>query len=97
MSENDQQRLHVCIDGRVQGVGFRYFTKQQAAYIAVTGWIRNRWDGTVEVVAEGEKRALDEFLKVLRRGPRAAMVQDVQTDWDEATGEFTSFQVRSTA
>jgi acylphosphatase len=90
-------RLHAIVAGRVQGVGFRAFVIDEASDLGVTGWVRNRWDATVEVVAEGDRATLDRLLGALRRGPPAAYVTQVETDWQAATGEFTRFYVRSTA
>ena len=91
------QRLHAIVEGRVQGVGFRYFTQERAVFLGLTGWVRNRWNGTVELVAEGPKTDLDTLLKAIQRGPRAGTTQNVQVDWLETAGEFRSFQIRRTA
>ncbi|MBN2550010.1 MAG: acylphosphatase [Anaerolineales bacterium] len=89
-------RLHVMVDGRVQGVGFRYFVAENALALGLTGWVRNRWNGAVEVVAEGKRAALEMLLSALQRGPRSAFVTDVSQQWLPATGEFSSFRVRPT-
>ncbi len=86
-------RLHACVYGRVQGVNFRYYTHKEASARGLTGWVANRFDGSVEVVAEGKKPELQRFLTFLYRGPPSARVDRVQTDWDEATGEFDRFRV----
>lgn len=96
MAEKDKSRLHVTIDGRVQGVGFRAFVLRKASELGVKGWVRNRRDGRVEVVAEAERTALDKFLVALRRGPSAAMVTQVHPRWQNATGEFRRFDVKYT-
>jgi acylphosphatase len=95
--ENDIVRMHAIVDGRVQGVGFRYFVEEIAIDLGLNGWVRNRWNGAVEVIAEGERHAVYSLLAALRRGPRAAEVTEVTTDWQTATGEFTSFRVRTSA
>jgi acylphosphatase len=89
-------RLHAVIEGRVQGVGFRAFVIQKAQDLDVVGWVRNRWDGSVEVLAEGEQATLERFLGYLRRGPQSAFVTEVNIEWQPATGEFYAFSVRST-
>jgi acylphosphatase len=96
MGENDITRLHALVEGRVQGVGFRYFVLDTAETLGVTGWVRNRWDETVEVTAEGSRARLEQLLLALERGPRSAFVSRVQSDWLAATGEFKSFALRST-
>jgi acylphosphatase len=89
-------RLHAVIEGRVQEVGFRAFVIQKAQDLNVVGWVRNRWDGSVEVLAEGEQTTLERFLGYLRQGPRSAFVTEVNIEWQPATGEFYAFSVRST-
>ena len=97
MSESETSRLHVVLKGRVQGVGFRYFVRDNARALEIRGWVRNRWDGSVEVLAEGERPALDKLLTALRRGPRGAMVTGVKPEWQTATGEFNDFRVLLTS
>jgi len=87
-------RLQAVVHGRVQGVSFRYYTQRQAQELGLNGYVRNRWDGTVEVVAEGPRAALDSLLSSLRRGPRAAFVTQVDVSWSPATGGFHRFEVR---
>lgn len=87
-------RLHANVFGRVQGVSFRYYTIRQADALELTGWVANRYDGSVEVVAEGDKAELQKLLIFLHRGPSSARVDRVQADWGEATGEFDRFRVR---
>ena len=96
MSNEEQTRLHAIIHGRVQGVGFRAFVVENGLSLGANGWARNKWNGTVEVVAEGDRQLLERLLAVLRRGPRMANVTQVDLDWQSPTGEFTSFSVRST-
>lgn len=93
MTNQELQRLHTIVEGRVQGVGFRYFTQERAVFLGLTGWVRNRWNGTVELVAEGPKADLGTLLKAIQRGPRAGTTQNVKVDWLEAAGEFNSFQI----
>ncbi len=91
-----QLRLHATIEGRVQGVGFRYFVTRTAEPLDLTGWVRNRWNGRVEVVAEGSQQSLDNLLAALRRGPHLNTSQHVQFSWEPANGEFKRFRVRKT-
>jgi len=94
--ENEQTRLHAIVEGRVQGVGFRAFVERTAWQLGITGWVRNRWDGTVEVTAESDRAALDQLLTALRRGPSASRVTQVQSQWKPATGEFHRFSISYT-
>ncbi|MDD5468263.1 MAG: acylphosphatase [Anaerolineales bacterium] len=96
MTEQELERLHAVVEGYVQGVGFRMFVEQQAATLGLVGWVRNHWEGSVEVLVEGRRAELESLLEALRRGPRSAVVHKVATEWQPATGEFGSFQVRST-
>jgi acylphosphatase len=89
----EQARLHVIIEGRVQGVGFRHFVLEEAARLGLTGWVRNTWGRTVEVVAEGERPLLENLLARLHEGPRLARVEHLSVDWEAPRGEFTDFRV----
>lgn len=96
MAENEFARLHAIVEGRVQGVGFRAFVFEKAEMLGLTGWVRNRWDESVEVMAEGNRQDLENLLTSLRRGPRSAFVNNVEVQWLPAVGEFSSFRVKST-
>ncbi len=87
------QALHLYVSGRVQGVGFRDFTRSQARRLGVAGWVRNLPDGRVEVWAEGEPDALSAFVEQVRRGPRAALVTDVQME-PGTPGGYVDFEIR---
>jgi acylphosphatase len=93
MSDNPL-RLHAVVHGYVQGVNFRASTQREAASLNLTGWVRNRWDGAVETVAEGPRSAIDHFERYLHRGPMAAEVDRVDVMHSEATGEFSGFHIR---
>jgi acylphosphatase len=95
-SSTQLARLHATVEGRVQGVGFRAYVEQSAEVLNLKGWVRNRWEGSVEVLAEGQRQDLERLLAALRRGPRASGVSEVRFEWQPATGEFTSFSVRMT-
>jgi acylphosphatase len=90
----DNARLHAIVHGFVQGVNFRANTQRQASHHHLTGWVKNRWDGTVEVVAEGSRSALEQFEQYLHRGPAAAQVDKVDASHSDATGEFSGFHIR---
>jgi len=85
-------RVHLIIRGRVQGVFFRHSTREQAVELEVSGWVRNRSDGTVEVVAEGEREQLEKLLAWCQQGPPSARVISVDAEWGQATGEFQGFR-----
>lgn len=90
------ERLHAIVKGHVQGVGFRYFVSRQTGSLGLSGWVRNRREGTVEVVAEGGRPDLEKLLTTLGRGPSGSSVREVRPKWKEATGEFRTFKVRRT-
>ncbi|HEV8406885.1 MAG TPA: acylphosphatase [Sphingomicrobium sp.] len=84
---------HVRVTGRVQGVFFRAWTREQAQALHVNGWIRNCPDGRVEAHIEGEEAAVRQMIERLRRGPRAAHVEDLRL-WDVDICDFDGFDVR---
>jgi acylphosphatase len=87
------ERLHAVAHGYVQGVGFRAFVARESRRLGLAGSVRNRADGTVEVIAEGERRVLEELLLALHRGPAEAEVQRVDARWSAAEGGLTRFEV----
>ncbi len=88
------KRAHIWVSGRVQGVWFRATAREIANRLGLKGWVRNLPDGRVEIVAEGDESALDEFIKWCWEGPPLARVEDVEVEWERPTGEFRSFEVR---
>ncbi|MCX8159318.1 MAG: acylphosphatase [Candidatus Saccharicenans sp.] len=87
-------RFHAFLSGRVQGVAFRFFAQHEANQLGITGWVRNLYDGRVEVVAEGEREKLELFLAELKRGPRMARVEKVDLTWEEFKDEFVDFSIK---
>lgn len=81
------------VHGAVQGVGFRDFVERRARELDLEGTVRNRPDGTVEVVAEGPRGAVEAFQQHLRQGPRMAAVERVEVTEEPATGQFRGFEV----
>ncbi len=88
------KRLHAIVDGRVQGVGYRDYVRTEAQRLHLAGWVRNRPDGTVEVIAEGEDVALGHLRMLLEKGPSMASVDDVKVSTCSPTGEFDDFRIR---
>jgi acylphosphatase len=88
------KRLHILVSGRVQGVFFRMHTRQWADGLGLKGWVENLPDGSVEAVAEGEEKALLEFLELLKHGPPSAQVEKVEVKWEKCRKEFEGFEVR---
>lgn len=87
------KRLEATVYGRVQGVSFRHYTRLEAQQLGLTGWVANRRDGAVHVVAEGPEAALQQFFAFLQQGPVTAHVTQVEQAWTEATGEFPQFSI----
>ncbi len=87
-------RLHAHVYGRVQGVNFRHYTQVEARRLGIVGWVTNRLDRSVEVVAEGKKENLEKLLNFLHQGPPSARVERTEHTWTEATGEFRNFRVK---
>jgi acylphosphatase len=79
--------------GRVQGVGFRYFTMQQAKLFGLNGYVKNRTDGSVEVEVEGEKEIIDKFKSVLEQGPGFSSVENVEISLHPYEAKFNQFTV----
>ena len=94
MSSFSTERLSVRLTGRVQGVGFRHFTRQAAQRLDVAGWVRNESDGSVRVEAEGPREDLEDLLEAVQAGPRSARVEDASSEWGAASGDFDGFGVR---
>lgn len=89
-----RSQVHLVVTGRVQGVYFRSSTVEEARRLGLTGWVRNRSDGSVEIVAEGERARLDELIRWCHHGPRGAAVQEVQVEWRPFRGEFDGFRIK---
>jgi acylphosphatase len=83
--------LHAVVEGHVQGVGFRYFVKEKAELLDLTGWVRNRYNGSVEFTAEGERTLLEQLLETVRIGPSRSMVTNVICEWSTTDAKHTQF------
>jgi len=86
-------RLTIKITGMVQGVNFRWFTQRRAAELGLTGWVQNRADASVEIVAEGNRDVLERLLDVVRAGPPDAVVENVDAQWSAPSGAFHRFEI----
>jgi len=89
----DNIRVHLIIEGRVQGVWFRESTRREAVSLKLTGWVRNRPDGSVEALIEGPEHAVDRLVSWCRKGPPVARVTGIQKDQEIWQGEFDSFDI----
>jgi acylphosphatase len=86
-------RVHLIISGDVQGVGYRSWVLNEAKKRQLTGWVKNREDDAVELVAEGSKSDLENLIKACHKGPDVAWVEHVDVTWESATNEFVGFEV----
>ena len=89
----DNIRAHLIIEGRVQGVWFRDSTRREATRLGLYGWVKNRFDGGVELVAEGSREQVQELVQWCHHGPPVARVTKVREIKEEFTGEFNSFRI----
>jgi acylphosphatase len=92
----ENARLHLFVEGRVQGVGFRYYVIEKAKLLQLTGWVRNTYKNEVEVMAEGPRAQLEVFLEQVRQGPAMSVVTHVKIDWLDAQGKFSAFSIAAT-
>jgi acylphosphatase len=87
-------RVYLLVSGRVQGVGFREFTRRAAQRLGVGGWVRNLAGGEVEVVADGERAALEALVTAVSRGPLGAFVRDIRQEWQSVPDGEKEFVIR---
>ena len=93
MHQAEQLALHAVVHGRVHGVGFRYSTIMQAQRLRLVGYVRNVFDGTVEVVAEGPKEGLTRLISWLKKGPPLAHVTNLDYNFKPISGKYRSFSI----
>ncbi len=93
-STNSRVGAEIFVSGRVQGVGYRFFTERAAAKHNVLGWSRNLPDGRVELEIEADEEDAKKFIKELEKGPAVARVEDVKVYWKTCTGRFKNFTIR---
>lgn len=77
-------RVHIIVEGLVQGVGFRWFVYRKAEALGVTGWVKNLYNGNVEIEAEGDRSRLEEFINDVKVGPRSARVTNLTIEWKDS-------------
>jgi acylphosphatase len=89
----ERVRVRMRVSGRVQGVAFRASTVYEAERLGVAGFVRNLWDGSVEIEAEGARPLVETLVRWCRRGPPAARVDQLEVEWLAALGEAGSFRI----
>ena len=87
-------RLHIVIEGIVQGVFYRASTIEESSKLGLTGWVKNCPDGRVEAVFEGNTDKIEKILEWCKEGPPGAVVRNVETVWEQATGDYNSFTIK---
>ncbi|MEQ8524539.1 acylphosphatase [Gracilimonas sp.] len=87
-------KKHIFISGRVQGVGFRHFTKTNARSLGVKGWVKNLQDGRVEAVLQGDEKLVNQLIEKCKKGPRSAYVQNLDVKEENSGESYTTFDVR---
>ena len=91
---DEKVRAHIVVSGRVQGVFFRFATREKAKELGVSGWVKNSAEGQVEAVFEGEKAKVEQMVKWAKSGPPGAIVNNLNLSWEEYRGEFSNFEIR---
>lgn len=92
-SDEENRQLHVIFSGRVQGVGFRYTVCDLSSSFGVTGYVKNQWDGTVELTVEGKHQELMDFLNAIRASRLGRGIARDQIGWNKPTGRFKKFGI----
>jgi len=90
---NKKVRAHLYIEGLVQGVFFRKYTREVAKKYNVKGWVKNLPDGRVEALLEGDKENVEKVIEFCKKGPPGAIVDNVEIIWEEYKGEFDDFKI----
>ena len=91
---DELKRVHIWVKGRVQGVGFRAHVEYHSLQIGVLGWVRNLGHDTVETVAEGTREQIDQFIEMVKKGPRASRVDEARVEYEPLTGQLNGFTVK---
>lgn len=85
---------HIIVSGMVQGVGFRYYVYHKANGLGINGFVNNLFNGDVEIEVAGERSLIEEFIKDVKVGPRAARVTDLKVNWKESNQHYYNFEIR---
>ena len=82
------------VEGMVQGVGFRWFVARHAEALGLGGYVKNLYNGNVEIVAEGERSLIEELIKEIKVGPRSARISNLRLEWIAPKDQYTHFEIR---
>ncbi|VUT27562.1 MAG: Acylphosphatase [Candidatus Syntrophoarchaeum sp. GoM_oil] len=95
---DERWRIHIIVSGRVQGVFFRYATRSRAEELGLDGWVRNLYDGRVEVLSEGARGELEKLLAFTEHGPPGASVDDLRFEWEDSKADVgVGFKIATTS
>ncbi len=86
--------VHIVVEGLVQGVGFRWFVARKAETLGLRGYVKNLYDGSVEIEAEGERSLVEELIAQVKVGPRSAQVNNLRLEWREPEHRTAHFEIR---
>lgn len=88
-----QEQVKIIATGLVQGVNFRYYTREKADELGLVGWVMNLPDGNLEIIAQGERKNLEKLIKWCQTGPQFARVKEINIEWQKPEGKFNDFQI----
>jgi len=87
------KQVHIFVSGRVQGVFYRANTRKKAKELGIKGWVRNLYDGRVEITAEGKEEDIKKFIEWCKKGPELAFVENIKVEWKDYKGNYKDFSV----
>ena len=87
-------RVHIVVEGLVQGVGFRWFASRRAEALGLTGYVKNLYNGNVELDVEGDRSLIEDFIKEVKVGPRSAQVTNLRLSWEAPSNTYIHFEIR---
>lgn len=90
----DMARVHLFIEGRVQGVFYRAFTRDVAISLGINGWVKNLYDGRVEAIFEGDNSLIEKAVNKCRKGPPGSLVKEIDILREEYSGELKGFEIK---
>lgn len=90
----DMARVHLFIEGRVQGVFYRAFTRDVAARLGINGWVKNLYDGRVEAVFEGNSSLIEKAVNECKKGPHGSLIKEINIFREEYSGELKGFEIK---
>jgi len=85
---------HIVVEGLVQGVGFRWFVARKAEGLGLRGYVKNLYNGNVEIEVAGERSLVEELIKEVKTGPRSAQVTNLKIEWQQPADHYSHFEIR---